>query len=176
VKPERSQGHRIEQLQSTLRRAIQDVLAKGLNDPRYRGMVSVTELRLTRDLREATVFISIYPEKHQDLTMHAIVHAGRHIRREAGDLVALDRLPELHFKLDTRLKAEAELLGALSKAKETARPQPEDAGEGESAELDAAPPTPKSPPKEQPKPRPKQGTSGSSKRAPAPKRRPRSDS
>lgn len=135
---ERSSGHRIEQLQSTLRRAIQDVLAKGLNDPRYRGMVSVTELRLTRDLREATVFVSVYPEKHQELTMHAIVHAARHIRRQAGDLVALDRLPELHFKLDTRLKAEAELLDALAKAKQQA-PAAEESEPSPDADPQSAP-------------------------------------
>lgn len=117
MKPERSESHRVEQLQSTIRRAIQQVLAKGLNDPRYRGLVSVTDVKLARDLREATVMISVYPEKHEVLTMHAIVHAARHIRREAGELVALDRLPELHFKLDHSLKAQADVLGALSKAR-----------------------------------------------------------
>lgn len=128
--PDRPKGHRIEQVESTITRAIQQVLAKGLNDPRYRGLVSVTELRLTKDLREATVLISIYPEKHQELTMHAIVHATRHIRREAGDLVALDRMPDLHFRLDTRLKVQAEVLDALAKAR-SSEDHPPDSSEQE---------------------------------------------
>lgn len=115
-------GHRVEQLQSVLMRAIQQVLAQGLNDPRYRGLVSVTEVQLAKDLKQATVMISVYPEQHQTLTMHAIQHAARHIRREAGDLVALDRLPELTFKLDMSLKRQAEVSEALARSRETLKP------------------------------------------------------
>lgn len=123
MKSERGKGHRIEQVESTLRRAVQQVLAKGLSDPRYRGLVSVTGMSVTRDLREATVLVSVYPEQHQELTMHAISHAARHIRREVGELVALDRVPELRFKLDTSLKAQAEVLDALAKVRAEADKQ-----------------------------------------------------
>lgn len=111
---ERRPSHRIEQLQSTLRRALQQVLARGLNDPRARGMITVTGLTLSQDLREATVLVSVFPHEHESLTMHAVRHAARHIRRQAGELVAMEKVPELHFKLDVSLRKQAEVLDALA--------------------------------------------------------------
>lgn len=103
---------------STLRDAIQEVIARGLSDPRARGLISITEVNVTPDLKHAEVLVSILPDKHQDLTLHALKHAARHIRREAGELMALASLPELHFKADVRLKQQAEVYQALAKARE----------------------------------------------------------
>ncbi len=108
-------SHRVEKIESTLARAVQEVLRRGLNDPRARGLISVTSVDVSPDLHNAIVFVSILPEEHQDLTMHALRHASRHIRREAGELMAIRRLPELEFRLDLSLKKQAEVFEALSK-------------------------------------------------------------
>jgi ribosome-binding factor A len=113
---DRSLNHRHQQIEAELRRAIQQVLSRGLNDPRARGMISVTEVDLSPDLKNASVMVSIFPEKHESLTLHALVHAGKHIRHEIAELVALQRVPELMFKLDTTLKQQAEVFDALRKA------------------------------------------------------------
>lgn len=111
--------HRVEQLQSTLQRALQEVLGQGLSDPRADGtMFTVTEIQLSRDLRNATVMVSIFPEAKQELAMHAIRAAGRFIRREAGEKMSLSQLPELAFKLDLRLKQQAEVMRAINEAKQ----------------------------------------------------------
>ena len=107
-------SRRLEQLSSTLLRAVQGVLARGLNDPRTDGaLITVTGLTISPDLRNATVLISVLPEKKQDLCMHALSHAAGHIRRKASDLVALANMPTLTFKLDLSLKKEARVIRAL---------------------------------------------------------------
>lgn len=109
---------RVERVASTMREAVQKVILRGLADPRARGLITVTEVRITDDLKVADIYISILPEDRQELTMHAIRHAARHLRRETGELMALHELPEFNFKLDLRLKQQAAVFEALAKARE----------------------------------------------------------
>lgn len=109
-------SHRKEQVASTLLRAIQQVIARGLNDPRVRGLITVTDVQVPADLRTATVMISVLPEERQRLSLQGIQDAARHIRREVGDLVAMKQIPELHFKLDLSLKRQAQAMTAIAQA------------------------------------------------------------
>lgn len=101
-------------------------------------MITVTSVTVSPDLRDATVNVSVFPAEHQKLTMHGLTSAARHIRREAGELVAMRQLPTLHFKLDTSLKRQAAVIEALSLASH----DDEDPGHTEAG--DAPPPTPPS--------------------------------
>ncbi|MFN7020228.1 MAG: 30S ribosome-binding factor RbfA [Phycisphaerales bacterium] len=112
-------SHRHEQLESTLKRAVQQVLAHGLQDPRANGaMITVTDLTIAKDLKNATVMVSIYPEQRQKLVMHAVRHAAAHIRHEVSELVAMRAVPHISFELDIRLKRQAEVLAALRRVEE----------------------------------------------------------
>jgi ribosome-binding factor A len=108
-------SHRIEQVASTLQRAIQEVLARGLQDPRLGGMITVTEVHVSPDLRNATVQVSVMPHEKEKLSLHALRDASRHIRRRVGDLVSMKHVPDLAFRLDERLKVENELSIAMAK-------------------------------------------------------------
>ncbi len=110
-------SQRTERVASTLREALQAVIARGLADPRARGLITVIEVRVTDDLRKADVFVSVLPDEHQDLTMHALRHAAKHIRRQAGEAMALRQLPELFFKADRGIKQQAAVMEALAKAR-----------------------------------------------------------
>jgi ribosome-binding factor A len=105
-----------EQVASVLARAVQDVLVRGLHDPRVRGLISVTGVKVSDDLANATVMLSIMPAEHADLAMHGIRHAGGYIRREVGNRVRMRRVPRLSFKLDHSLKRQSEVLAAIDAA------------------------------------------------------------
>lgn len=120
-------NQRVERVASTLREALQAVIARGLSDPRARGLITVTEVRVTDDLKKADVYVTVLPDQHQELTMHALRHAARHLRREAGELMALRALPELVFKSDRGIKQQAAVMEALAKARaERGESQPPD--------------------------------------------------
>lgn len=110
-------SHRVEQLASSLHRAVQTVLSKGLNDPRVQGMISVTRVTVSEDKRNATVYISVMPADKADLTMHGLRAAATHIRRSAGEIIDAHRLPELAFKLDKQFQKQAEALAAIARAR-----------------------------------------------------------
>lgn len=110
-------SRRAEQASSVLQRAVQSVLVEGLADPRLDVMITVTNVRVTGDMRTAVVHVSILPEKGEKLAMHGLADAARHIRRRIGELVALHNPPELVFKLDRAAKRERAVLEALSQVK-----------------------------------------------------------
>lgn len=107
---------RTEQLASNLRRALQQVLARGLADPRIRGLVTVGQIRITEDLRRAEVSVSVFPEEHEDLTMHGLNSAAGYIRRKIGEHLTMRRLPDLTFRLDRSAKRQSAVLRAIAEA------------------------------------------------------------
>lgn len=115
-------SRRQEQLASVLREAIQEVIGRGLNDPRVSGLITVTHVELSPDLEYATARISVLPEERQTLTFHGVRAATAFIRREVGDLVKNRKLPRLQFELDTTLKSQRRVIDVIEKMKEAPRP------------------------------------------------------
>lgn len=103
----------------TLRGAVEEVLRRGLADPRIRGLISVTGVDLTDDLQDATIRVSIYPAEHQDQTMKGLHAAAAYVRREAAQRMSLRAMPTLRFVLDLSLKRQADVLAAIARARES---------------------------------------------------------
>lgn len=116
-----------EQIASTLKRAIQEVLSRGLSDPRVRGLISVTRVKVSPDLAHAAVGVSVLPAEHARLTLRGLEHAAKHIRSQVGRKVALRRMPRLSFHLDESLKKEAAVHAAISKSAASQSQQANDA-------------------------------------------------
>lgn len=113
------------QLASVLKRAVQAVLDAGLSDPRISGLITVTDVKVARDRRSATVFVSVMPHDRESLVMHGLRAASRHIRRRAADHIEIRRMPELMFKLDRGLKHQAEVIETLAHLRQEQTPQKE---------------------------------------------------
>ncbi len=109
-------NRRPQQLAAILREAVQARIDKGLADPRVQGMITVTGVQVAPDLKTATVLVSVMPHAKQELTLHGLASAARHIRRDVGDEVSLHRVPNFTFKLDRSLEKQAGVLDAIAKA------------------------------------------------------------
>lgn len=109
--------HRTDQIAAQMHRVISQELARGLNDARIRGLVSVTRVTLSPDLAEATVGISVLPAEHAELTMHGLRSATGLLQRALGRAVRMRRLPRLILELDRSLQRLAEIDDALAAAR-----------------------------------------------------------
>ena len=110
-------AQRTEQVAATLKRAIQEVIARGLSDPRVRGLITITTVEVTTDLADATVYCSVTPSKHEELTMHGLKAASKWVRRKAADKMRIRRMPKLHFKVDKKLHREQEVMASIEQAR-----------------------------------------------------------
>lgn len=107
---------RTAQVGSLLARELRGILARGLNDPRYRGLVSILDVEVSKDLADATVAVSVLPEAHGPLSVAALDHAKGHLATKLRERTALRRIPRLHFRLDDRLKRVAAVEQAIRDA------------------------------------------------------------
>ncbi|MDP7029393.1 MAG: 30S ribosome-binding factor RbfA [Phycisphaerales bacterium] len=107
-----------EQIDAVVQRAVQKVLSRGLNDPRVRGLVSVTRVTVSPDSSEATVWCSVLPATHAKASLHGLNAASGWVGRKVGDEVRMRRVPRLRFVLDESIKKEARVLGAIRDAME----------------------------------------------------------
>ena len=104
---------RTQQVASTLKRAITKVMARQLADPRIEGLVSITNVEVSPDLKQAFVSVSVLPEKHQKTTLAGLNHATRHIHSLVKKELALKTVPHLEFRLDRGIKKEAAVMDAI---------------------------------------------------------------
>lgn len=103
---------------SNLQRAINEVLARGANDPRIRGMITVTDVELTGDLKEAKVKVTVFPEEHESLTMHGLKAATGRIRKEAMQRMRIKEMPSIRFVVDEGQKNQQRVMELLARARQ----------------------------------------------------------
>jgi ribosome-binding factor A len=92
---------RARKLGGRIAQIVAEMLERRIKDPRL-GFVTVTEARLTNDLREATVFYTVYGSAEERAgTAAALASAVGVIRSEVGRQTGLRHTPSLEFRPDT---------------------------------------------------------------------------
>jgi ribosome-binding factor A len=91
---------RARKLAEQISQIVAEMLERRIKDPRL-GFVTVTEARLTNDLREATVFYTVYgSDQERADTAQALASATGIIRSEVGRQLGLRHTPSLEFVAD----------------------------------------------------------------------------
>lgn len=92
---------RSDRVGDEIRTAVADILRTGIKDPRMPDMVSVVEVKASRDLSHAHIYISVLgTEQQKKDCLAALRSANGFIRREITRRVRLRISPELHFEID----------------------------------------------------------------------------
>jgi ribosome-binding factor A len=92
---------RPERLAEALREEIAEVVGFELDDPRVE-MVTVTDVKVTDDLRDAKVYVLVEgSEEEIKNALKALHHASLFVRQQAAMNLSLRYAPHLHFVRDT---------------------------------------------------------------------------
>jgi ribosome-binding factor A len=92
---------RARKLADRIAEIVAEMLERRIKDPRL-GFVTVTEARITGDLREATVFYTVYGSDDEVAgTKAALASATGLIRSEVGKQTGLKHTPSISFSQDT---------------------------------------------------------------------------
>jgi ribosome-binding factor A len=93
-----------------IRREIGLIICGELRDPRVPPILTVTEVRLATDMRNATVFVSVLGgEKERKGALIALNNAAPFIQRTLGARIRLKYMPRLLFKPDATLEKGAKI-------------------------------------------------------------------
>jgi len=91
---------RPERVAHVVQQKLAELFARGLKDPRV-GMVTITGVKMTPDLREARVYWTVHGDAPvREATARGIDAARRWLRREVGGTLGLRVVPELRFMYD----------------------------------------------------------------------------
>ena len=107
-------GHRrADRVADLVRAAVAELILRDLKDPRI-GLVTLTQVDMTDDLRHARVFFSVVgTDEERQRSLSGLQSAAGFIRRELGRRLELRYAPEVQFRLDPipeRAQRVAELL------------------------------------------------------------------
>ena len=93
--------------------------AEGLGDPRLTGLVTVTAVESTRDLRSAKVFVSyLGDDEEREHVVGALAALAPRMRGHVGRALRLRVAPELHFRLDESIARAARIETLLRQIRE----------------------------------------------------------
>ena len=92
---------RIDRVNELLRSEISHLIAREIKDPRVAGVISITEVVASSDLRSAKVYVSVMGrDADQKAAMDGIRSAASFLRRELRERINLKHTPHLTFVLD----------------------------------------------------------------------------
>jgi len=113
------QMSRIDRINEEVMRALSDAL-RSIKDPRVGGLVSITRCEVTRDLRYAKVYVSVFgtDEQKKD-AIRGLRSASGYLRGELARRVKLRSLPELIVIPDDSIGYGAHISGILNRLSET---------------------------------------------------------
>ena len=97
---------RIERINGLLRQELSRLIGHSVKDPRLEGIITITRVETSADLRHARVFVSVLGSPEQrDTTLRGISSASGFMKRELGSRLSLKYVPALTFILDDGLES-----------------------------------------------------------------------
>jgi ribosome-binding factor A len=96
---------RSDRVGDEIRKVIADLIQNELKDPRMPSFVSVIEVRASRDLSHAHIYISVLGnDEDKKNCAAALKSAAGYMRRELAARIRLRIAPELHFVIDDSIE------------------------------------------------------------------------
>jgi ribosome-binding factor A len=109
---------RARRLSERIAQIVAEMLERRIKDPRL-GFVTITDTRVTGDLRDATIFYTVYgSEEDAAASAAALASATGVIRSEVGRQTGLKHTPSITFQRDTLPEGAKSIEDLVVKAKQ----------------------------------------------------------
>ncbi|MBQ1100398.1 30S ribosome-binding factor RbfA [Streptomyces sp. b94] len=111
---------RAKRLADLIREVVAQKLQRGIKDPRLGSHVTITDTRVTGDLREATVFYTVYGDDEERAAASAGLESAKGIlRSEVGKAAGVKFTPTLTFVMDALPDTARNIEDLLDKARQS---------------------------------------------------------
>jgi len=95
-------NYRGGRINEEMKREISNLIQNEIKDPRLTAMISVTDVQVTKDLRYAKVYVSIFTKDDEEKknNLEALKRSSGFVRKSVGQKINLRHTPEILFELD----------------------------------------------------------------------------
>lgn len=116
-------SRRADRLAESIRAEVATFLREGAKDPRIVGLVTVTAVEVTRDLRSVVIFVSILgTEVERAATLEGLTSLASHLRGHLGRALRMRLAPDIAFRLDESVQRAARIDELLNQVREGSAP------------------------------------------------------
>ena len=111
--------NRVRRVAEQVKKDVSQIIGYEMKDPRLAGITSVTDVQLSRDLRYASIYVSIFgSDQVKEETLQTLIKATGFIRTEIGKRIRLRYTPEINFFLDNSIEYGAHIERVIKSLKE----------------------------------------------------------
>lgn len=116
------ESNRMNRINEELKREISNIINFELNNSNVTGMISVTKVKVTPDLRYARVYVSMINSKNKKNTLAGLKQASGYIRSALAKKVNLRNTPELVFEFDETIEYGAKIDSIINEITKDLKP------------------------------------------------------
>lgn len=102
-------NNRIGRIDEEYRKELSQIIGYELKNPNVTGMISVTKVKVTPDLKYAKIYVSILNSKNIKETLEGLKKSSGFIRTELAKRINLRNTPELIFEIDDSMEYGAKI-------------------------------------------------------------------
>ena len=106
-------NNRLGRIDEEFKKEISSIISYNLKEPKVTGLVSVTRVKVTPDLKYAKIWVSILNAKNTEETLDGLKKSAGYIRSELAKRINLRYTPELSFVIDDSLEYGAKIENIL---------------------------------------------------------------
>ena len=101
---QKKNSNRMQKVDEEIKREISVIIDQDLKNPNITGLISVTKVKTSPDLKVAKVYISILNSKSKKNTLQGLKNASGFIRTELSKRIVLRYTPEIIFEIDESIE------------------------------------------------------------------------
>ena len=95
---------RTDRIEEEIKKVASHVIDQELNNPRLTGLISITKVDVTKDLKYCKIFVSILGAQDLNETMTALKSGAGIVRKSIGDNIRMHSVPEVKFVFDDSIE------------------------------------------------------------------------
>ena len=106
--------NRINRINEDIQRELANLL-RTVKDPRVQGLISITRVDTTTDLRYCRVYVSALDQSDIKEVVKGLKSAAGYLRRELGRALTLRYTPELQFMADDSIERGVRMVSMIDR-------------------------------------------------------------
>ena len=116
-------NNRFNRVEEEMKKEISNIISYKLKNPDVTGLISVTKVKVTTDLKFAKVYVSILNAKNTKGTLRGLKQSAGFIRTELARTINLRNTPEIIFELDDSMEYGAKIDSILKEIMKDVKPK-----------------------------------------------------
>lgn len=123
---QKGNNNKLNRIDEELKKELSNIINYDLKNPKVTGLISVTDVKTTPDLRFARVYVSILNAKNTKASLAALKKSAGFVRTEIAKRVNLRTTPEFVFILDESMEYGAKIDTILNDIMKDVKPKDEE--------------------------------------------------